>query len=122
MADAPEVDRPSTRPYIILRSRYDAGVYEYVATVEAGDADRAIKAARDALSGETVPAATYRDEWHAIPSRYWTTLHAETVVPPPETTWSQGELPGTQAPTSVDTVEEEVDERYVIDGDDEDES
>ena len=108
MADAPGAKKTSTRPYIVLRSRFDDGVYEYVATFEAGDPDRAIKQARATLaatqsdissvmqtsvSERVLLLATYRDEWHAIPERNWTTLAAaeeETV----KTLWSPGHLPG----------------------------
>lgn len=120
MSDAPEVDRPSTRPYFVLRSRFDDGVYEYVATIEAGDADRAIKSARGVLTIPEGDDVVYRDEWHAIPSRYWTTLNAETVVPPPETTWSQGTLPGTPVPDppQLAVVPEHVDEDAPADAQD----
>lgn len=85
----------SSRPYIVLRSRFDDGVYEYVATIDAGDADRAIRQARETVVAHPPLLAepTYRDEWHAVPERNWTSLAAtdETV---PKTTWSQGTLPG----------------------------
>lgn len=100
MADSPATEKPSTRPYIVLRSLAENGAYVYVATVETGDADRAIKQAReDAPQIADHAADRYRDEWHAIPARNWTTLDATTVEPPPITTWTQGRLPGTQLPT-----------------------